>query len=510
MIYILIIVMSVVLTMLIFVQMNIINKAADIKEEQFNQLVKRCLIQVATQLEEEETRQFILAEQRRALEQLSQTKPHFYETGIINQRQINFSFNLQKDKYGNIRTSSSIQEIDTIITPTQNQEAFTALAELNRLERERFYQSLEERNIFTRNLQYQLELSNKPIEDRINNEQLAQILKNELHSNEINLDYEYVVKSYPQGNEKIILSSNNYKNNNKKEHQTPLFTNDIGSQKPNYLKIYFPREQSQFIKETGIMVVPTAILVILIIGIFTYTIFIILRQKKLSMVKNDFINNMTHELKTPISTISLASQMLRDNTVHSSPSTLERITRVIFDESKRLSNQVEKVLQMAVFNEGRLKLKFKNFDLSEIVTTVVQNFEIRVQSANGSITLDNDVDNSIIYGDQVHITNVLFNLLDNAVKYSKQAPLINVRIFNKKEMVVVSVQDSGIGIAKEHQKQIFERFYRVPTGNVHDVKGFGLGLHYVAKIIENHKGIIKVDSSPNKGTKFNIYFPIKE
>lgn len=505
MIYILIVVMSVVLSLLIFVQMNIINKAADIKEEQFNQLVKRCLIQVASRLQEEEAYQFIEAENKRALE-----KTQSYNTGVISQYKINFSFNLQKDQYGNIRTSSSIQESDTIINTTQNQEAFNVLAELNRLEQEQFRQSLEERDRYTRSIQYQLELANTPIEERINREQLATLLKNELQSNGINLDYEYVIKSYPRGNEKIIIQSENYKNNSKKEHQTPLFTKDIGSQKPNYLKIYFPREQSQFIKETGIMVVPTAILLILIIGIFTYTIFIILKQKKLSMVKNDFINNMTHELKTPISTISLASQMLRDNTVHSSPSTIERITGVIFDESKRLSNQVEKVLQMAVFNEGRLKLKFKNFDLSEVVTNVVQNFEIRVQSANGNLKLENIASQSIIYGDQVHITNVLFNLLDNAVKYSKEAPVIEVKVYNKKDIVAISVQDNGIGIAKEHQKQIFERFYRVPTGNVHDVKGFGLGLHYVAKIIEIHKGTIKVDSSPNKGTIFKMYFPIKE
>jgi two-component system, OmpR family, phosphate regulon sensor histidine kinase PhoR len=226
-------------------------------------------------------------------------------------------------------------------------------------------------------------------------------------------------------------------------------------------------------------------------------------------VKNDFINNMTHELKTPISTISLASQMLRDNKVNTAPATLERISGVIYDESNRLSMQVEKVLQMAVFNEGRLKMKFKPFDLHEVVTSVVHNFEIRVHSAKGQITLNKKAEQYTIYGDQVHITNVLFNLLDNAVKYSKEIPLIEVATENKSDQVVVSVKDNGIGIAKEHQKQIFERFFRVPTGNVHDVKGFGLGLHYVNKIIDAHKGTIKVESAINKGTKFMIYFPIK-
>ena len=263
-------------------------------------------------------------------------------------------------------------------------------------------------------------------------------------------------------------------------------------------------------QDTSIMVVPTIVLVILIIGIFTYTIFIILKQKKLSIVKNDFINNMTHELKTPISTISLASQMLRDNSVNAAQATIERVSGVIYEESKRLSMQVEKVLQMAVFNEGRLKMKFKAFDIHEVITSVVHNFEIRVHSSNGEITLNKKAEKYTIYGDQVHITNVLFNLLDNAVKYSNDSPKIEVTTESKKDGILISVKDSGIGIAKEHQKQIFERFFRVPTGNVHNVKGFGLGLHYVSKIIEAHNGTINVESALHKGTKFMIYFPTKE
>jgi two-component system phosphate regulon sensor histidine kinase PhoR len=219
---------------------------------------------------------------------------------------------------------------------------------------------------------------------------------------------------------------------------------------------------------------------------------------------------MTHELKTPISTISLASQMLRDNSVTNTPSAIERISGVIYDESKRLSMQVEKVLQMAVFNEGRLKMKFRNFEMHELIDSVVQNFEIRVHALNGQITFVKSASKTNIYGDQVHITNVLFNLLDNAVKYCKEKPEIEVMTENRNDKLVVSVKDNGIGIAKEHQKQIFERFYRVPTGNLHDVKGFGLGLHYVYKIIEAHNGTIEVESTLNKGTKFMITFPIIE
>jgi two-component system phosphate regulon sensor histidine kinase PhoR len=216
---------------------------------------------------------------------------------------------------------------------------------------------------------------------------------------------------------------------------------------------------------------------------------------------------MTHELKTPISTISLASQMLQDGGVTNTPAMVAHVSKVISQESKRLGFQVEKVLQMAVFNEGRLKFKFKEFDVNKMINSVISNFELRVKSKNGTLTSDISTESLIIKGDEVHITNVIFNLLDNAVKYSKDNPEIEVATKQMNGNVVVSVKDNGIGIAKEYQANIFDRFFRVPTGNVHNVKGFGLGLSYVKKIIDSHDGEIKVESGLNKGTKFNIIFP---
>jgi len=216
---------------------------------------------------------------------------------------------------------------------------------------------------------------------------------------------------------------------------------------------------------------------------------------------------MTHELKTPISTISLASQMLQDGTVSNTQKTIEHLSHVINQESKRLSFQVEKVLQMAVFNEGRIKFKFKEFDVNNMINSVAANFEIRVKSRNGTLETNIMAKNTIIKGDEDHITNVVFNLLDNAMKYSKEIPEIKLTTENKNGSMVISVQDKGIGIAKEHCEHVFERFYRVPTGNIHNVKGFGLGLSYVKKIVDSHNGTIKVESELNKGTKFSIYFP---
>jgi two-component system phosphate regulon sensor histidine kinase PhoR len=514
-IYLLIVFMSVVMALLIFVQMNIINNAIKIREEQFSQLVRRCLMHVAGRLEEEEFKQFIFEDQ---FQMGNLIQPDYKSKSkktpeTINQKQINFSFNVTQDHEGKVIAQASLNESDTIIrfdneNINQNPDLFNKLSEMNDMEQRRFFESFNNRDVFNRNIQYQLMLANKPIEERINIQLLNRLLHEEFSMNGINMNYEYVVKSYKQGVEKIIISSKNYKNTKKKEHQTPLFMNDLGSQKPNYLKVYFPSSQKRFLSSISYMVYPTFILLTLIIGIFAYTIAIIFKQKKLSVIKNDFINNMTHELKTPISTISLASQMLRDNSVNNTTATIERISGVIYEESKRLSMQVEKVLQMAIFNEGRLKMKFKNFDFHELIDGVKQNFEIRIHSLNGQIFFTKNATNFLIYGDQVHITNVLFNLLDNAVKYCKGEPAIEVITENRKDKLVVFVKDNGIGIAKEHQKQIFERFYRVPTGNVHDVKGFGLGLHYVSKIIEAHNGTIEVESSLNKGTTFMISFPI--
>lgn len=515
-IYFLIATMSIVVTLLIIVQMNIINKASRIKEDQFGQLVKRCLIHVASRLEEEEIKQMYL---KGYLQNVVPVKPKTNNASVnydrINQKQINFSFNLSQDQSGRVHAKASVQQSDTIIDISSGNnilesDLFTELTELADWERQKFFQSLQERDEFTRNLQYQYMMSNRPIEQRIDKDVLKRLLEDELRFNGINMAYEFAVKSYNGGEEKLIISSGDYKNNRKNEHQTPLFINDLGSQKPNYLKLYFPGSRRQFLLSTSFMVLPTFFLVALIIGIFAYTIAIIFKQKKLSAIKNDFINNMTHELKTPISTISLASQMLRDDSVNNSTTAIDRISGVIFEESKRLSMQVEKVLQTAIFNEGRLKLKFKIIDLHAIIESVVSTFELKVHSHGGQIMLHTNATIHQIYGDEVHITNVLFNLLDNAVKYCKVEPLIEIYTENIKNDISVTIKDNGIGIAKEHQKQIFERFYRVPTGNIHDVKGFGLGLHYVNKIIEAHNGTIKVESALNKGTKFIINIQTKE
>ena len=226
--------------------------------------------------------------------------------------------------------------------------------------------------------------------------------------------------------------------------------------------------------------IPSLIFTLVLLVTFIFTIYIVFRQKKLTEMKNDFINNMTHEFKTPISTISLAAQMLKDPAVGKSPQMFQHISGVINDETKRLRFQVEKVLQMSMFDRQKATLKMKEIDANELITGVVNTFALKVERYNGKITSNLEATDPVIFADEMHITNVIFNLMDNAVKYKKPEEdlELKVRTWNESGKLMISIQDNGIGIKKENLKKIFEKFYRVHTGNLHDVKGFGLGLAY--------------------------------
>lgn len=516
----LIVLMALVMTSLILVQSNSIKKAFDIREEQFDQTVGRALRRVIDRMEREEMsrlnstysspssgsalfpnmgRNGNFVPQSKKQGEVSFSRKFYQRNGAsaIYQEELTFSY------------SDSVVDLNNERgRPGEFPSAFDMFHDYDSYFIQEYERKLDERAEALRIIQNQRFFAELPLTERINQQQLEHALSSELANNDIDLDFKYAVKSYPQAKEQFVFGDKDYNPGTRKEYKEVLFPRDITELKPNYLRIYFPKRDTFLLKETGFMVIPTAILTFMLIAIFVYTILIILKQKKLSIIKNDFINNMTHELKTPISTISLASQMLHDNSVSNTPKTIEHISNVILQESKRLSFQVEKVLQMAIFNEGRLKLKFKEFHFNDLVSNVIINFELRVKNKGGKLDAELLAEQDLIKGDEVHITNVIFNLLDNAVKYSKGEPAISIKTENKGNNLVVSVNDNGIGIPKEHLDQIFERFFRVPTGNVHDVKGFGLGLSYVKKIIDSHQGKIKVESVVNKGTKFILYFPL--
>ncbi len=274
-----------------------------------------------------------------------------------------------------------------------------------------------------------------------------------------------------------------------------------------FFSMFFPHQQSIIYKQLLIWMVVSALFLLIVIYSFWITIRTVLRQKKVSEMKTDFINNMTHEFKTPIATISLASEMLTKPGVFQSEEKTLKYAGVIQSENNRLQNQVEQVLQSAMLEKGETKLKIKEIDIHELLQKIADGFEIRIKERNGQMALALNAEGALIRGDRMHLTNVFSNLIENAIKYSNDAPEISIRTKTDNNGIMVSIADKGIGISPENQPLIFKNLYRVHTGDLHDVKGFGIGLYYVKRLVELHQVTIRVQSEPGKGSVFNVYLP---
>ena len=348
--------------------------------------------------------------------------------------------------------------------------------------------------------------SNKPLDQRIDSTFLANELTDQLRGNEIDLPFHFALTS---NTGRVIYACCDEVNNNMlaKSYNQSVFRKDQ-PKNMGVIKVYFPTLDDYIDKSVG-FILPSFIFMAILLVTFSFTLFIITRQRKVTEMKNDFVSNMTHEFKTPISTISLAAQMLNDQAVAKSPQMFKHISGVINDETKRLRFQVEKVLQMSMFERQSNTMKLKETDVDELINGVVNTFKLKVENIGGNIDANFETEDPFAMVDEMHFTNVIFNLMDNAVKYKRAdvALHLEVRTWNEPGKLMISIADNGIGIKKDDLKKIFDRFYRVHTGNRHDVKGFGLGLAYVKKVIVNHRGSIKAESELGNGTKFIITLP---
>lgn len=348
--------------------------------------------------------------------------------------------------------------------------------------------------------------SDLELADRVDFVRLDSYIKRSLGNNGISLAYHFTV-STPDGEEVYRCADFEAPKSG-----TPLYTQELFPSDPpariGKLTVYFPDIRPYLFEDVRFMV-PAMMFTILLLVIFLFAIVVILRQRHLSEIKNDFINNMTHEFKTPISTISLAAQMLSDPSMTKSEAMLQHVCRVIIDETKRLRFQVEKVLQMSVFDRKAAAFKQKELDVHNVISDVVTVFRLKVESTGGKIDVALNATNSMVVVDEMHFTNVLFNLMDNAVKYRDDSrPLqLTVTTQDREKHIIIGIRDNGVGIKREHLKHIFGRFYRVHTGNRHDVKGFGLGLAYVKSVVRNLKGTIHAESEYGEGTEFIISLP---
>ena len=280
-----------------------------------------------------------------------------------------------------------------------------------------------------------------------------------------------------------------------------FFNNDV-------LLVNFPHQKSFILSSIWSLLIGSLLFTSIIIAVFYYTVLILFRQKKLSEIKNDFINNMTHEFKTPLATISLAVDAVNNPMILKDENKIKHYTHIIKEENKRMNSQVEKVLQMALLDKNQINLSKDEIDIHDIIYRAVENISLQVEEKGGNIMTELAAENYELTGDEVHLQNVIFNLLDNANKYSPEKPEIKISTQNDSKGIYIIIEDKGIGMSQDNIKMIFEKFYRVPTGNVHNIKGFGLGLTYVKAIIEAHNGTIEVKSQLKKGSQFKIYLPI--
>lgn len=465
---------------LVYVQIMYMDKMTKMRNQQFSESVQRSLIEVSAFLERQETMRYLE-------EDASEIETSF--NGGLNPTDSTFA-------------SKNTQPISLTLASGRTPSFDARFKKMQDVIRNQY---LYQRGLLNELiLNIMRETSSRPIIERADSAVVRNALSTQLAENGIELRAEF---SLSDSKDVTIYATGNYTPSEPKDvYTTKLFP--VGNDSYT-LSVYFP-EKKDYIFESVRWLVPTLTFTLILFIVFLLTIIIAFKQKRLTEMKNDFMSNMTHELKTPVSTISLAAQMLSDKSVNKSASMLEHLASVITEESKRLRFLVEKVLQMSMYDKKSRNYKWVEVDVNSVIEGVAQNFKIKVEKIDGTLELDLKAESPVVYVDEMHFTNVIYNLLDNAVKYSREdsTPILRVETSNPSDSILeIKVIDNGIGIKKEHLKRIFEKFYRVPTGNVHNVKGFGLGLAYVYNVIIGFKGKIRAESEFGKGTTFIITLP---
>ncbi len=506
------IVMGLSFLVLLFMQLKYIQAMVQMKKEQFDESVNKALYQASRNLELNETLRYLEKD-------INETERKAYRQDSTGTRSKSIDGTIQHShqysvtgKDGTVYSSFELKTMST--KPSSMPKAMILRNDKNTISEatKSMREIVKNRYIYQKALLDEVvysilyQASDKPLKERINFKMLDQDLKTELMNNGIDIPYHFTVST--QDGREVYRCPDYSEDGEDCTYSQVLFRNDP-SNKMGIVRIHFPDMDSYIFRSVRFMI-PSIVFTIVLLVTFIFTIVVIFRQKRYTEIKNDFINNMTHELKTPISSISLAAQMLNDESVTKSPTMMKHLGGVINDESKRLRFLVEKVLQMSMFDRKKAIFKKKELNLNELAENVANTFTLRVEHTGGHIETEMKATEPTIYVDEMHFTNVIFNLLDNAIKYrDTERPIeLKIKTWNDKEKLYLAIKDNGLGIKKENLKKIFEKFYRVHTGNVHDVKGFGLGLAYVKKIVELHKGEIRAESEKGKGTTFIITLPI--
>lgn len=480
---------------LLYVQIMYMRNMIKMRDDQFSEGVKRSLYAVTTALERDETRHYLD-------EDMATIDPSVLPVYASDGRQLA----RQSISERTSAKSTPLKE-PTLSGSIGEPSSFGASPDV--LRGQYLYQKGLLNEVILTILS---QSSTRPIKERADSSMVRGYLRTELESNGLDLPFEFAIVSRAG---RTVYATDGYKPakdepaEERNLYTQVLFPNDPTS-RINYIRVFFPTK-ADYIFSTVKFMIPSFAFTLILLVIFVYTIIVAFRQKKLTEMKNDFINNMTHEFKTPISTISLAAQMLNDDAVRKSPTMLQHTATVINEETKRLRFQVEKVLQMSLFDRQKAALRLQDIDANVAIANIVHTFKLKVEKYGGRIEADLNAEMSTVTVDEMHFTNVIFNLLDNAVKYRREDTPLLLRVSTAdvgNRRLRIQIADNGIGIKKEDLKKIFEKFYRVSTGNLHDVKGFGLGLAYVSKMVGELGGEISAESELGHGSKFIITLPL--
>lgn len=485
-----------------WLQMGLIRTAIKVNEDKFDKNVFAALSQVAGRLEEEERKEAMNFYSNGYLARFIERENE--ASGLPDQSVLEMNVQLEQNRSG--VTGSLVKGLIGQIE-TDTCRCFNCMQQ-----RTNQYQSAI--------MAYTLQNTFQPLEQRINAENLAEILDQELKNGGIDTQKDFGVYSNLQ--EDFVIANGHYlvnagagpdsgpsfKDIFNSKYKVTLFNQDENT--PGMLMVHFPEKSSVVWASVWPNLLGTIAFAAISMLCFGYTINVIIRQKKVSEMKTDFINNMTHEFKTPIATISLAADSITSPMILGQSEKVQRFANIIKQENKRMNNQVEKVLQMALIDRQEFKLKSDEVNLHDVILNAVENITLQVEKREGTVQHRLEAENPVVQGDLTHISNVVNNLLDNANKYSPEKPEITVSTRTVSGGVEVVFSDKGIGMTKEARKHIFDKFYRVHTGNLHDVKGFGLGLSYVKAMMDAHKGSVDVKSEPGKGSSFILYFPSRQ
>ena len=505
-IWILGIVMGLSFLSLLYLQVSYIEEMMKTRKEQFDSAVRNSLDQVSKDVEYAETRRWLIEDiseaERKAL---IANNASIQQDNLIQQTQ---RFTV-KSKDGKVYSDFELKVMTTkpselpkaMISPYRGTKT---IPETSRS----LVEAIKNRYMYQRALldevawQMIYRGSDKSIGDRVRFKELDDYLKSSLYNNSIDLPYHFTV--IDKDGREVYRCADYEAKGSEDAYQQALFKNDPPA-KMSILKVHFPGKKDYIFDSISFMI-PSLIFTLVLLVTFIFTIYIVFRQKKLTEMKNDFINNMTHEFKTPIATISLATSAIMKDKVLNDREQILKFNTMIKSENDRMNKYVERILQQAKLDRRELQINKTEVDINEMVREAVEHFMLIVQNAGGTLECKFEADHFIRSVDEVHMMNAVCNLIDNAIKYSGGKPEILVYTQEKTGAYLIGVQDHGIGISKEAQKKVFKRFYRVPSGNLHNVKGFGLGLSYVKSIVELHGGSVKLTSRKNKGTLVEIEF----